>query len=222
MCLWERFCVKVRNTTSICVSVWEQPENSCEVIRRQTKRGSLATGHCSSAQLGNTNRWSACVRVSVCICVLFMYSQAHSGTCAVLTRGPRCLSALRTHSPTLRGTSFYLCLSFTNRQDGALGWNQYLATGSQSVWSPTSFSASVGRKWPNTQAPVLRWTHCCHIKAQICTVAQLKFPTLRLLRTPSPTPLEQMAELNNCLFWAPWREYSCPLISMEESNQRTY
>lgn len=164
-----------------------------------------------------------CLCASECVymCVVYVQSSPFRDVCGAHT-GTEVSLSHSTHSPTLRGTSFYLCLSFTNRQDGVLGCNQYLATGSQSVWSPTSFSASVGRKWPNTQAPVLRWTHCCHIKAQICTVAQLKFPTLRLLRTPSPTPLEQMAELNNCLFWAPWREYSCPLISMEESNQRTY
>lgn len=103
----------------------------------------------------------------------------------------------------------HLPSSPSNRQDRALLWNQYLATAFRFVWSPTSFSASVGRKWPNTPAPVLRWTHCCHIKAQICTVAQLKFPTLPLLCTPKPhTFLEQMAELNNlfvlsAMAWVP-------------------
>ena len=70
MCLWKCLCAKVTNKTSICVSVWEQSERSCEVIRRQTKRGSLATGHCSSTSLGNTNRWSRpSVLVCVCVCV---------------------------------------------------------------------------------------------------------------------------------------------------------
>lgn len=102
-----------------------------------------------------------------------------------------CLSSV-THTRTLTPRTNFTSVSPANRQDHVLIWNQYLALASKSVWSPTSFSALAGRKWPNIRAPVLRWTHCCHIKAQICTVAQLKFPTLPLLCTPSPTPLEQM------------------------------
>lgn len=139
-----------------------------------------------------------CVWVCECVYVCLCTIGSIQGTVQRSHGGQRCLSPLPTHSPTLRAAfAFFFAhrprTSFTsasaaNGQGRELIWNQYLATASQSVWSPTSFSASVGRKWPNTPAPVLRWTHCCHIKAQICTVAQLKFPTLPLRCTPSPTP----------------------------------
>lgn len=46
---------------------------------------------------------------------------------------------------------------------------------------------------PTRRHPFLYWTHCCHIKAQICTVAGLKFPSVPLLCAPSPTPLRTNA-----------------------------
>lgn len=141
------------------------------------------------------------VRLCVCACAcLCLCVCAPSGPfrelCSALTGAggvsPRTLSHARGHylffsHTELRRASFCLMPPINGRGCEPI-WNQYLATVSQSVWSPTSFSAPVGRKWPNTPAPVLRWTHCCHIKAQICTVAQLKFPSLPLLCTPSPTP----------------------------------
>lgn len=212
----ESLSVKVRNKTSICVSVWEQFESSCEVLRRQTKRGSLAAAHCSSAWLGNTNKCSASLRASV-----FVYSRAHSGNCAALTRSPRCLSARRAHSPTLSAAA---CLhTAPPRSVYVTILPADLEPVSRPVWSPTSFSASVGRKWPNSAAPVLRQTHCCHIKAQICTVAQLKFPTL--LAPPCSQcshTLRTNVRAEWLFVWAPWREWCCPLVSMEESNQRVY
>lgn len=146
------------------------------------------------------------VRLCVCVCVS-VHHWVHSVNSAALTRCLRCLSPLPTHTlPRSAALPFFIHThtsrdtprtSFTSvcpasRRDRVLIWSQYLALASQAVWSPTSFSASAGRKWPNTRAPVLRRAHCCHIKAQICTVAQLKFPTLPLLCTPRPTPLEQM------------------------------
>lgn len=183
LCLCKRLHVKERNKTSICVSVWEPSESSCEVKRGHTKRGSLTTAHCSGVQLGNTNRWSVYVRVSVYMCVVcVLLCSAHTGPEVSLGSPahtlPRSAALPDPYTQTKGELHPRLPLSLANRQDHALFWNRCLAAAFRSVWSPTSFSASVGRKWPNTPAPVLHWTHCCHIKAQICTVAQLKFPTL--------------------------------------------
>lgn len=161
-----------------------------------------------------------CTSECVCMRVVCVQSGPFRDLCSTHTGGPRCLSQLAAHTlPRLAALAVlahknrrrpHLCF-WTKKKKGADSTKccsgiSIWPVASRPVWSPTSFSALVGRKWPNAPAPVLRWTHCCHIKAQICTVAQLKFPTLPTPPRSQPHTLGTNGRTELLFVWAPWRE----------------
>ena len=171
--------------------------------------------------------------VCVCVCVCVSIQGAHTGAWGVSHLSPHTLPRsaalpfLHTHTHTntqgaeedkLNPRPFPLTYGSCK-----LIWNQHLATASQTRLV-SHFFLSLGRK-EVTQHSGCRSPLNTLLPHQgpdmYSSLAEVSQPPSPLL-SQHPHLSEQMAELNNCLFWAPWREYGCPLISMEESNQRTY